>query len=128
MAKNYSFILNLAVYPFYLRFSFEESDDQVIKFFKRHRILRDDYQIIKYESEHSPARCIMLEGVGVIRMRSIPKTAADLSSLQHEITHYVMFLLFNQLGMVHNDDTTEAYAYLTAYITYEAYKRLPKFR
>jgi hypothetical protein len=67
-------------------------------------------------------------GASVIRLKSIPKTPEDFGRLQHEITHVVMFLLYHLLHTPHNLDTTEAYSYLTQYITEETYKRIFRCR
>lgn len=123
--KKLAFTLDLRVYPFDLRFSFGESDEELLKWLKKTKVKKEDHEICKYENDSCRARCVMFEnGASLIRMRSIPDDSDEYATLQHEITHYVMFLLFNKLNTPHNMETTEMYAYLTAYITKEVYNKI----
>jgi hypothetical protein len=124
--KKLAFTLDLMVYPFDVHFSFNETDEELNRWLDKHELGgKKDKKICEYETDTSPARCVMFKGnQALIRMRKLPETAADYATLQHEICHYVMFLLYNKFSMPHNMDTTEAYAYLTGYITGEVYDQI----
>lgn len=117
-----AFTIDLKVYPFTLRFSFGETDEQLLSFLKKTEgpdIKDEEY---KYSHHSTLAYTVLFDSnVGLIRMRAIPKSPLDFGYLQHEITHYVMFLLFETLHIPHNRETTEVYSYLTGYITEQAY-------
>jgi hypothetical protein len=125
--RKLAFTLSMMVYPFDLRLSFNETDSELKKWISQSIPGKEEDKIWQYESEHSPARCVMFEGgQGLIRMRKIPTSATEFAALQHEITHYVYFLLGHKIGMKHSLKTTEAYSYLTGYITAAIYNQLWK--
>jgi hypothetical protein len=124
MMKKLAFTIDLKVYPFDIRFSFGESDQEVKQWLKRNGIDEKEMDGIEYEGL-GMGRVVTFDcGASVIRLLSIPKTAEDFGRLQHEITHVVMFILYHLLHTPHNLDTTEAYAYLTQYITEQVYQKL----
>lgn len=51
----------------------------------------------------------------VIWMRNTPKDDGDMAVLAHEVYHAVSFLL-RSIGIDHNSDTEEAYAYTFEYL------------
>lgn len=115
------FIIDLVIYPFDLMISIGETDDQLIKRFKKLNIEFDDE--LKFE-ENGRGRTGLLEsGQGIIRLKKHPRTNEDYGTLQHEIFHYVQFLM-DRFKMPLNMDTCEAYAYLIGYLTTEIYKKL----
>ncbi len=60
------------------------------------------------------------------RLRRMPDTPVEFGYLQHEIFHYVTFLL-DRLGITFCLETSdEAFAYLVGYITTEIYKKIDK--
>jgi hypothetical protein len=124
--KKLAFTLKLVVYPFDIRFSFGESDEEVKRWLKRNGVdSKDEIEGAEYEGERGQARACMFEcGASLVRLRKIPKTAEEFGQLQHEITHIVMFVLYHTLHTPHNLDTSEPYAYLTQYITEQVYNKI----
>jgi len=122
-----AFNLSLIIYPFDLRFSFNETDNEVFDFMNKNLKSKIDIKNIQYESDFSDAFLFIdVSGAGLIRMRYIPSTPKCYNLLQHEITHYVYFILSERISMKHNRKTTEAYSYLTGYITEKVYEKIFK--
>jgi hypothetical protein len=127
MSKSLAFTLPLGIYPYDIRFSFNEKSNDIERHFKKIGCKKSPS--IKYDDKSCVAFYIRVNSRNVlIRMRRIPDSADEFSWLQHEITHAVMFILDKYTGMPHTPESTEAYAYLTDYITKEVYRNLPKFK
>jgi len=63
------------------------------------------------------ARCYYPEeGYPVVWLSKAPHSPEDIGSMVHELEHAVMFQL-NWLGITHNRETTEVYAYLLDRLT-----------
>ncbi len=128
MGKSLAFTLPLHIYPFDIRFSFAEKFKEVRKYFKENGTTGMDMEKIRYGNPDCQGYYVSWDsGEILIRMKAIPGDWRGLSIIQHEITHVVCMILTDKIGMEHNRDSTEAFAYLTDYITREVYRNLPMF-
>jgi hypothetical protein len=124
--KRKAFTVRLEIFPFDIRFSFGESDKRVIRWLKKHKFEKKDFEDVHME-DYCHGRTIMFEnGAQLIRMNVVPKRPIDFAHLHHEITHAVMFLLWVKIKTPHTMKTTETYAYLTDYITEKVYDQILK--
>lgn len=62
-------------------------------------------------------------GIGVINMRNYDHSARQIGFLVHEINHYV-FELLRSKGLFEHDSSTEAYTYLSGWITEEIMRQV----
>lgn len=120
--KPINFILPLVIYPFDIMVSFGQSDDQLKRYLKKWGIKWDK------DLELAPTglgRTAMLNGnQTVLRLKNVPVSVTDYSTLAHEIFHAVAFIM-DRIGMsLVICQSDEAYAYLIGYITKEVYKRI----
>lgn len=123
--KQINFIVPLVVYPFDVMVSIGESDNKLGKRLKKCGI-KDDGTMWRWKNNHTTQgrSCLFDTNQGLIRLRKKPKSTIEFGQLQHEIFHYVTFIL-ERIGMelvVMKSD--EAYAYLIGYLTTEIYKKI----
>jgi hypothetical protein len=105
-------------------FSLGETDDELAK--PLYRWCTKEYIKQIFSKELTKGRCIRFRsGHVLIRLRSYPVNPSDHDALQHEIFHAVSLTLRN-LGLLLSDDSEEAFAYLTGYVTRQVHKRLEK--
>lgn len=64
--------------------------------------------------------------VFVVWLPSLPQSVADMQFLSHEIFHAVCAIMIG-IGVPLSDDSEEAYAYLTGYITRKVLEAFPIF-
>lgn len=124
--KTLAFTLPLIIFPFDIRFSFGETDEEVKRFLKRNEIDPSKLSKVIYANTEGVAAVFEGESLSIVRLPNVPKTPFEFAALQHEITHMVMLILHQAMETPHNMDTTEIYAYLTDYITEQVYKRIWK--
>lgn len=120
MTKKANFIIPLVIYPFDVMVSLGETDEQLKKSLKKTSIDWDDLMICR-----GVGRTFMDDsGRGIIRLKSYPHTCEDYGVLQHEIFHYVTFIM-DKIGMKLNlCDSDEAYSYLIGYLTTQIYLKI----
>jgi len=77
-------------------------------------------------NEHSTGKTLCNEKYNafIVWMPQLPKTAAELGTLSHEIFHAAQALMIN-IGANLSDDSEEAYAYLIGYITKRVLEEFP---
>ena len=54
--------------------------------------------------------------VTIIRLKHPPKCPVSIAYMSHEVCHAIQFL-FNKIGMGYGEDSYEAFAYYTGYLT-----------
>lgn len=115
-----NFIVSYQVYPFDLMVSIGETDEKLkAKLTSKGLPWHEDLSL----DEMKDGCCCMYEGnQTLLRLRKKPATAYEYGVLMHEIFHCVD-LLMKTIGVKLTDDSNEAYAYLTGYITEQIYKR-----
>jgi len=122
--KNY-FTVNLQIYPFDVIFSFDQSDQDMLKCVKKHVYKSDDLKPLMDMGETIKGRCVMLQSnITVIRIKTTENKAHNASIIAHEIFHAVTFILDKigmPLGITISD---EAYAYLIQYLTKKVYEKI----
>jgi hypothetical protein len=133
MSKSLSIHVPLYIYPSQVLFSFNEETADIVKLLNEHyeKDIIDDMDLSKLEyPDYNTAGWYIgyYTGIAVIRMRKIPRKVDDFAALQHEINHAITFLLTTRIGMPNTNETTEAFAYMTSYLTEEVYKNLPLFK
>ena len=124
-----NFIINLQVYPFDLMISIGQTDLELGKKLDRYTGLSEkEINNVRYTSDTCQGRfCQFSNGAYLIRLRHLPRTAEDYGNLSHEICHVVLTLM-DRVGMKLKIMTScEAYAYLTAFITENIFKRINKY-
>jgi hypothetical protein len=123
--KSLNFIIPLVVYPFDVMVSIGETDIALEKTLTKFGIKEDGTQWRLEDSPTTQGRCCLFDtNHGLIRLRRKPKLPVEFGQLQHEIFHYVTFIL-ERIGMeliVMKSD--EAYSYLIGYLTTEIYKKI----
>lgn len=118
--KSKNFIIPLVVYPFDIMFSFNETDEQLRKSFKKYKIEESNY----FEHSRKPGRCSQfVTGQVVVRLQMMPKTSREYGCLQHEIYHAVNYIM-SFIGNKYSEDSEESFAYLIGYITEQCYNKL----
>lgn len=118
--KKLNCIIPLVIYPFDIMFSFNQTDDELRKEFKKYMIDESNY----FEHPFVKGRCSQFPtGQIIIRLRDYPETNRHYGFLQHEIYHAVNYLM-SFIGTKYSDDSEECYAYLIAYITEQIYGKL----
>lgn len=121
--KSLNFILPLHIYPFDIMFSFNESDETLIKTLGEYGIDHKDHPW-QFESDSTKGRtCIFYSGQTLVRLPMFPELCEEYGVLHHEIFHAVEYL-FYRLNMKLSKGSGEAYAYLIGYITTEVYKKI----
>lgn len=133
MEKALSIHVPLHIYPAQVLFSFNEETKDVIRQLKKlyplKVIAEMNLALLDYSEDMEAGLYIGFSNcICVIRMRKIPRKAGELATLQHEICHVAMYLLTDRMGMPHVKDSTEAFAYLTSYLTEQVYQNLPLFK
>lgn len=124
--KSLNFVLGLVIYPFDIMFSFNESDDALLKRLKYQRLNESDLEQMKYLSNTTRAHYVLFSNhASLIRMKIIPVIPEDFAILQHEIFHAVHFIL-DFIGMKLTKESDEAYSYLTEFITKNIYMEIFK--
>lgn len=123
MLKNKSFTIQGTVFPVDVHVSFGETDDQLRTFFLgKHGFTKENLKNISYNPNGGRALCVLWpSNQGLIRMQNVPDNPEDWGFLQHEITHYVHYVM-KRLGV--KDKSNETHAYFTQFITTEIYKHI----
>lgn len=117
------FVINHGSYPFDVLVCIGNSDEEVIS-------ALDDLGVSTDEKEREflevsgDGRTVLLEGgQTVLRIRKIKEKAYFHAILAHEVHHAVAFL-FNRIGITHNLESDEAWAYQTAHLLKQIYRNL----
>lgn len=86
---------------------------------------QEDIELALFETDTVQGRAVMFStNETLIRLRNKPKNEVQFGELQHGIFHCVTFIM-SRIGMTLEIGVSdESYAYLTAYLTTEIYKRL----
>lgn len=114
------FQIKIHTYPFILIFCLDEEDDVLEKTLSKYNIkCKEECSLRNYEGFYIPFD----NGVGLIRMRQVPKTKRQVSVLSHECLH-ATFDILRQVGVKLTEKSEEAYTYLQEYIFYKALKKI----
>lgn len=112
-----NFIIDCQIYPFHIMVHFGNKKDLIMNL-KKYGINLSQKDIKgKYKS------LFLNDNQTVLYMDIIPKTIDELSILQHENFHCVMFIL-DKIGIKLSYKTDEIYAYLIQYITKQIYLKI----
>lgn len=135
MTKNKLFILDIPLYFQEIVFVTGYSDDELLEIFpkelkkigiKSAKQMADFIHPLLETSKSSLGRTVLYENGGLaIRLyeKIDPHSAEGVSVLAHEVVHACSFI-FERIGMPHNIDTDEAYAYLTGFIIKSFYDKI----
>ena len=124
--KKLNYIIKLEIYPFDIMFSFNETDEELIKTLDKYGIDHADHPWQFETDKHGIGRtCIFASGQTLVRLPMWPERSEDYGVLQHEIFHAVEYL-FYRIGMNLKKCSGEAYAYLIGFITTGIYKQINK--
>lgn len=117
------FIVPLIVYPFDVMVSICQSDEEIRGELKKRLPLDCQGELELSDLKHgAQGRAVMFSnGATLIRLRHQLKYASVKGHLAHEVFHVVEFIM-DRIGIKHNIDSGEAYAYLIGYITEKIYE------
>lgn len=109
------FSMHLQVYPFIIRFSVNQSFEQLCE--EDQIDTTDDYTVALLQSCTTPGRVIPFEdNVYLVVIRGFDFSPDAFGVVAHEITHIVNFV-FKRIGHKPDVDNDEPECYLTQYIT-----------
>ena len=114
-------IFYIAIYPFNIMISFDESDAQMKKACKILKVIPGDDEIFNFNKVKTKfhGRSIIFEGCKIIlRLNFIPdfKDPDQIGLLQHEIFHVCHFIM-SDIDTPLTSSTSEPYAYFIQYLT-----------
>ena len=122
-----NFIVPLIIYPFDVMVSINQDYDEFGKAVVKRwdSTILDDFKKQENVNQAGLAYVFTSEShlCAMIKMDGLVKDGKGLGSLVHEIFHVSEFVL-RKCGLVLNENSHEAYAYLIGYLTQEIYAKL----
>jgi len=119
------FTVNHGTYPFDVLVAIGQEHEDIVRWFKRKKIKLSEEETEKLWMSGKGRTVMLKSGATVLRVDDIKNKADFHAHLSHEIFHAVEFL-FDKIGLEHNVDAGEAFAYQIQYLTGSIYEKLNK--
>lgn len=117
------FVVPLKIYPYKVIFSFGQTDIDLRKMLKSHKVSIEDNLGWESDNRVEGNTTIFSSQHVLIRVEGYPTTPHDFNILHHELFHAVCFIL-TDIGMKLTEDSVESYSYLIGHLTEQIYKQL----
>lgn len=125
-----NFIIDVVPYPVEVMVSYCQTNDELIKNVKKWKCgEREQWKFIESIEDDTDPRDVGLihhiEGTGfiIIRLFKPVKTPDQRGTLAHEVFHAAERTA-HQIGLIHCEQSSEAFAYLIQFLTIQIYKKL----
>lgn len=121
-------VITSEIYPFTLYVSIGQSDKVFKKFVKGFKkfvkgLPEEEFTWNLNQQSEDKGVTLSDDGLIILRLNFSPKDSTDYALLQHEIFHVVENIM-ESIGTKHGKKSSEAFAYLIQFVTFEIYNQM----